>query len=408
MRRSLILPLLLTLLLAARTHGADQPHRIDLFEAGKGGYALYRIPTILVTPGSAILVACEARASAGGDWGRIDLLMRRSTDGGTTWSPPRKLAEAPTNAQKNPVAVEQKLGKGGGITMNNPVAIADPASGAVHVLYCVEYARCFYMRSDDDGQSFTEPVEITAAFQGFRRQYNWRVLATGPGHAIRVSTSGRLVVPVWLSTAAGGERGHGHRPSCVATIYSDDAGKSWHAGDIIADDPQPVVNPSEATVAEISGGRVVINVRHEGNADAPTAKDRATFRGVSVGRDGAREWSPLTLDRKLSEPVCMGSLLRVDFAPKPALLFCNPDNAENHRRRNLTVRLSEDDGKSWPVKRVIDPGVSGYSDLAATADGKTLYCFYERGSTTDERHNDIAALTLVRFDREWLTSGDAP
>src|SRR5687768_10372705 len=234
MRRPLILAVLLALL-PASAYAADGTHRTDLFEAGKGEYALYRIPTILVTPGGAILVMCEARSSAGGDWGKINLLMRRSSDGGATWDAPRKLVEPPANAQKNSVAIEQNLGKSGGITMNNPVAIADSASGAVHVLYCVEYARCFYMRSDDDGQSFTEPTEITGTFDAFKNRYAWRVLATGPGHAIRVSTSGRLVVPVWLSTAAGGKRGHGHRPSCVATIFSDDSGKTWHAGDIIAD-----------------------------------------------------------------------------------------------------------------------------------------------------------------------------
>jgi sialidase-1 len=388
------------------TRAAPQREQTDLWTASEGGYALYRIPVIVVAPGGSLLAFCEARSGVGGDWGKINILMRRSTDDGKSWDAPRRIVEPPADAEKSPVAIEQKLGKPGAITMNNPVAIADPAAGAVHLLYCVEYARCFYVRSEDDGKSFGKPVEITATFEAFRKDYPWRVLATGPGHAIRLAT-GRLVVPVWLSTAAGGARGHGHRPSCVATIYSDDAGRTWKAGDMVANDPNPL-NPSEASVAELSDGRVMINVRHEGVADAPATKDRPTWRGVSISPDGATKWSPVQLDRGLPEPVCMGSLLRVDADGKPRLLFSNPDNSKDHRRRNLTVRMSDDDGRTWPVKRVIDPGVSGYSDLAASADTKWIYCFYERGTTTDDRHNDIAALTVVRFNLDWLTAETTP
>jgi sialidase-1 len=377
----------------------DALARTDIWTAARDGYALYRIPVIVAAPRTGTILAfCEARATVGGDWDKIDVLMRRSTDGGKTWEPARKIAEPPGGIEKNPVAVEQKLGKPGLITVGNPIAIADASTGTIHVLYCVEYARCFYIRSDDDGQSFTKPVEITSAFEAFRTKYPWRVLATGPGHAIRLSTTGRLVVPVWLSK---GEGGHGHRPSCVATIYSDDAGTTWHAGEIIADHPNPV-NPSEATVVELGDGRVMINFRHEGTPDAPSMGDKATWRAVSVSRDGATAWEPFRLDRSLAEPICMGSLLRVGNS---SLLFANPDNSEDHRRRNLAIRLSNDDGRTWPAKRVIDPGVSGYSDLAASPDGKWVYCLYERGTTTDERHNNVAALTLVRMSREWLEGG---
>jgi sialidase-1 len=372
---------------------APAREQVDLWIAGQGGYALYRIPVMVAAPRTGTLLAfCEARLTSGGDWGKIDILMRRSTDGGKTWDDSRRVAEPPAGIEKNPVAIEQKLGKPGAITTGNPVVIADDATGAVHLLYCVEYARCFYTRSDDDGVTFGKPVEITSTFDTLKARYAWRVLATGPGHSIRL-TSGRLVVPVWLSK---GESGHGHRPSCVATIYSDDAGRTWHAGEIVADHPNPI-NPSEATVAELSDGRVMINFRHEGPADAPAKRDKPTWRAVSISRDGAGGWEPFHLDRSLPEPICMGGLLRLG---KSSLLFANPNNAEDHRRRNLTVRLSNDDGRTWPVKCVVEPGVSGYSDLACSPDGKWIYCLYERGTTTDERHNDVAALTFVRLSRD--------
>src|SRR5688500_16285986 len=162
---------LLVLPLTASLRAEPAADRVDVFKAGEGGYEQYRIPGLVVTPKGSLLAYCEARAKPLSDWGRIDLLYRRSTDGGRTWDAPRPLAKPPADAKKNPVAIERKVGNPDGITMNNPVAISDAAAGVVHVLYCVEYARCFYMRSTDDGVTFSEPVEITATFEKFRDRH---------------------------------------------------------------------------------------------------------------------------------------------------------------------------------------------------------------------------------------------
>ena len=222
----MIRALLSTIVIVAwvTTVRADDPVKTDLFTADTDGYAIYRIPGIVVTPKGSLLVYCEARKTRS-DWAAIDPLVRRSTDGGKTWEPARKLPVPDVKFEKNPAAVARKSGKPGTVTVNNIVMIPDAATGAVHCLYCVEYMRCFYTRSDDDGKSFAEPTEITATFDRFRPGYDWKVLATGPGHGVRLK-SGRLVVPVWLSR---GTEGNGHNPSCVATVYSDDAGRTWLA-----------------------------------------------------------------------------------------------------------------------------------------------------------------------------------
>jgi sialidase-1 len=238
------------------------------------------------------------------------------------------------------------------------------------------------MRSTDDGVTFSEPLEITPTFEKFRDRHPWRVIATGPGHGIKLRT-GRLVVPVWLSLGTGG---NGHGDSVVATVYSDDAGRTWHAGDIAADGSY-LRSPNETAVAELSDGRVMLNIRHGGVASDP-GPNGTTWRGVVTGPDGAAAWSRPRLDKSLPEPVCMGSLLSFTHAGKHRLLFVNPDNGADRKRRNVTVRVSDDDGGAWRVMRVIDPGTSGYADLAADADG-TVYCLYERG-------RNVEALTLVR------------
>jgi sialidase-1 len=360
----------------------EPPQKTDLFTAGEGRYALYRIPGMVHTANGTLLAYCEARKNAGSDWGAIDVWLRRSTDHGKTWEAARQIVEPPAGP-KNPVAVRQGLGRDGEVTVNNPVAIADRKAGVVHFLFCVEYARCYYMRSEDDGRTFSRPVEITRTFEKFRPEYAWQVLATGPGHGIQLRT-GRLVIPVWLSTGTGG---HAHRPSCVSTLYSDDGGRTWERGEIVVNHPT-LVNPSETAAAELTDGRVLLNIRHEGKEQR---------RAFSISPDGAREWSPVALDPALPDPVCMGSLARVPGGP---LLFSNPHNGESRERKNLTVKLSEDDGKTWPAAAVLEPGPSGYSDLAAARDG-TVYCFYERGAT-GTRATQPAALTLARFNLAWV------
>ncbi|MBA4063871.1 MAG: exo-alpha-sialidase [Isosphaera sp.] len=387
------------LLLALPTAAAAaDPDKVDLFEADKGGYKLYRIPGVVATAKGTVLAYCEARKSDRGDWGTIDILLRRSGDGGKTWSDPVKVADVPGPKEKNPVALAQKLADPKDVTYNNPVVIAD-RSGAVHLLFCLEYMRCFYARSDDDGKTWSPPAEITAAaFDPLKKTYDWKVLATGPGHGIQLK-SGRLLVPVWLSTGTGG---HAHRPSVVTTVYSDDGGRTWKPGEVAVPNTADWVNPNESAVAELPDGTVVLNTRSE---------SKANRRLVTRSPDGATRWSKPEFDDALVEPVCMAGFLAVP-GPKPVLLFSNPDNLEkagakappapgsNRDRKNVTVRVSDDGGKTWAAKRSVEAGFSGYSDLAALPDG-TVLMLYERGPADNPKAYS-GRLTLARFTVDWV------
>lgn len=365
---------------------AAEPVKTDLFVAGEGGYETYRIPGIIVTKKGTVLVYCEARKSAKGDWGAIDIVLRRSSDGGKTFDAMRKIVEPP-QVERNPVAARQNLGKQGGVTLNNPVMIADPG-GAVHFLYCVEYARCFYARSDDEGATFSAPVEITPAFEALRPQYDWKVLATGPGHGIHLR-NGRLIVPVWLSTGTGG---HAHRPSCVSTIFSDDSGKTWRAGEIVVHTSKDIPNPSETVAVELNDGRILLNIRSE------AARHR---RLVSVSKDGAGGWSAPVFDEGLYEPVCFGSIVRLDEQRIAFLNPAGPDAAKNENpkisRQNLTLRISNDEGKTWRMAILLQDGIAAYSDMAVLSDG-TLLAFYEAGGVNNQPYH-TAALRLARGKR---------
>jgi sialidase-1 len=361
-----------------------------LFEAHQDGIALYRIPGMVVATNGAVLVYCEARRNSSSDWADSEIWLRRSTNGGVSFDAPKKIAHFGERHKRTAIGLKKKAGSEDDQTVNNPVAIVDRQAGAVHFLYCVNYDRCYYMRSDDNGVTFSKPVDIRATFDAFRPEYDSKVIATGPGHGIQLK-NGRLLVPVWLST---GDKGHS--PSVTATIYSDDHGATWKRGEIALPSRPEWMNPNEAMAVELADGNVMLNVR------TSSLKNR---RVATISPDGATHWSAGKEDEQLLEPVCMASIARYSVEPKTRLLFSNPDTLEptakngdvpgtGRERKNLTVKLSYDEGKTWPVKRVLEPGRSAYSDLAVLPDG-TILCFYEGHGT----------LMLARFNLDWLTDG---
>lgn len=360
------------------------PEKIDVFPAGMNGINLYRIPGMVVTSKGTVLAYCEARKNGGSDWGEIEVHLRRSTDGGKTWEPSKKIAHETTRIEGNPT---KKSGGEKEQTVNNPVAIVDRDTGAIEFLYCVNYARCFSMRSTDEGKTWGKPVEITASFEPFRARYNWTVIATGPGHGIQLK-SGRLVVPIWLAYGKNGA----HAPSAAATIYSDDHGKTWKAGEIPLPNEGELGDPNETMITELSDGRVMLVNR---NVSKPNRKL------ITTSPDGATKWSKPFFHEQLWEPICMASIIA--YPSKPGMqIYSNPHTLARDsqgkeipvgrgKRENLSIKLSRDDGKTWPINKTLEAGPSAYSDLAILPDG-SLLCLYEGNKK----------IVCARFTLDWL------
>lgn len=358
---------------------------VKVFDAAQLGYITTRIPALVTTRQGTVLAFCEARRGMD-DWSAIDIFVNRSADGGLTWEGGELLLT------------------GGGRLASNATPIAD-RDGTVHFLFQRNYERAFYMRSEDDGVTWTEPQDITYAFEAFRPEYNWQVLAPGPGHSVQLG-SGRLLAPVWLcDPATPGVAPGDHRPSCVVTVYSDDGGETWERGEIVLDSAPAHLNPSETVAAELSDGRVMLNIRSE----SPQHR-----RLVTTSQDGIRGWSEPVFDDALYEPVCMASLIALPDpkdSDRQLLVFVNPDSRHEpgerlpaihfSARENLVAKLSYDEGVTWPVAKLIDPGMASYSDLAVTAD-RTMLCLYEAG-TLEGAMGKTTHLNLARFDLEWLT-----
>lgn len=327
-----------------------------VFISGTDGYHTYRIPAIIVTEKGTILAFCEGRKDEGSDAGDIDILLKRSFDNGKTLSKQQKIWDDSSN------------------TCGNPCPIVDRQTGSIHLLMTWnrgddkekeiinkvsnDTRRVFVSSSTDDGETWDKPREITSDV----KKSEWTWYATGPGAGIQIERgehTGRLVAPCDHIEAETKDY-YSH------IIYSDDHGKSWKLG---GSSPQPQVN--ECQVVEISQNRLMLNMR---NYDR-----RFHNRQTSLSADGGEGWYDQKFDLDLIEPICQASLRAASWnvdSTRKYLFFSNPADTSN--RINITIKISLDEGKSWPRSKVLHSGPSAYSDLAIIESEKVA-CLFEAG-----------------------------
>jgi sialidase-1 len=353
----------------------DTPETIDLWSAGTGRYHTYRIPALEITATGAVLAFCEGRRDGSGDSGQIDLLMRRSDDGGRTWGRSRVIVSEP------------------GMTCGNPAPVLDRQTGTIWLPFCKNRAdgdealirtglaprTVWVTRSDDDGESWAEPIEITADV----KRPGWTWYATGPCHGIQLQ-SGRLVVPCdfrSLDSVTGEQARYSH------VITSDDHGATWQVGGIVDSE-----GTNESVAVALTDGRVYLNCRDQA---------RRGRRIVAFSDDGGTTFGPARFDEALIEPACQGSAIAVpNWASCHAghVVFANPASAT---RDTLTVRLGSPDATTWTAGRVLEAGRAAYCDLAIVPEGTmgdaTVLCLFETGEATP-----YECLRLVRVPVAWL------
>jgi sialidase-1 len=327
-----------------------------LFESGTNGYNTFRIPAIIITTKGTLLAFAEARKKSSSDTGDIDLVMKRSDDKGKTWSELIIIWDDGENVCGNPAPVVDK--STGKIFLLSTWNLGTDREQDIIKGTGTDTRRIYLLESSDEGRNWSVPAEITESV----KMKNWTWYATGPCHGIQIEKGryrGRLIIPCDHIESVT-DRYFSH------VIYSDDKGATWKLG---GNTPQDQVN--ESTVAEISGGRLLLNMRNYDRSQKS--------RKISVSDDGGSTWSGIYSDPALVEPICQGSLLKVSSGKKrPArLLFLNP--ADTIARRNMTLRISYDEGMTWKGSRILHQGPSAYSDMAILSDGN-VGCLFEAGN----------------------------
>jgi sialidase-1 len=336
-----------------------------LFVSGTDEYHTYRIPALEVSNAGTILAFCEGRRHGGGDSGDIDILLKRSFDNGDSWGETQTVVHTGPDVD------------------GNPAPVVDKQTGTIWLVFCKNLAdghereivagnaprTVWVTHSDDDGATWAEPRELTDDV----KRPNWTWYATGPCHGIQLQ-NGRLVIP--CDHVVGNSRdyaafGHSH------IIYSDDHGESWHIGGIAQ------AGTNESVAVQTSDGRLYLNCRNY------LGEKR---RAYAWSDDNGDTFSDFGYHENLVEPICQASMVCYTD-DKNRVLFANPASTARER---LTIRISDDECRSWNDGKVLHPGPAAYSDLCITAD-KQICCLYECGEA-----RPYEMLTLARFDLEWL------
>lgn len=341
------------------------------FSAGQDGYDTFRIPAAVRTADGALVAFAEGRVGGAGDSGNIDVVRKRSGDGGCTWGPLDVVAA------------------GDGDTRGNPAPVVDPRTGHIVLLTCYNSGdvteaqimrgevtpeqgrRVFVQTSGDDGRTFSPPREITADV----KRPGWRWYATGPGHAVALTRgphAGRLVVPANHSAAppAGSpDTGQEAKYYGAHALYSDDGGQTWQLG-FVDESYDGVVNANESSAAQLPDGRLYFSARDQNGGSVGNRLD-------SYSSDGGRTLDrPYAVQATLDDvPVVQGSVLQATGHGAP-LLFSGPSVPT--ARAAMAIFRSADEGATFSRAVTLSDLPAAYSDLVQP-DAGTVGLLYETG-----------------------------
>ncbi|WP_395738836.1 exo-alpha-sialidase [Prosthecobacter sp.] len=381
-------------------HAAAEPlfETTPLFAFTPKNKPNYRIPSIIQAPNGDVLVICERRNDGPGDIGNHDIVMKRSTDKGRTWSGEITLLD-----DENRVCTDLTVG-------------LDRQTKKLWLFFLKDKKQYAYLTSTDNGLNWQGPVVIHEqvikpewqALQGkdedeeprgnpkshaVQWEKGWvQRYGCGPGNAMIQLKSGRLLVPGRHRE----DTGNGRLRSFAHCFFSDDHGATWKLGGTIG------IHTSECQFVELNNGDVRVISRNESSEDSPDNLRHLT----AISKDGGVTWGGLHRLEELITPRCHGAVERYDAN---TLLFSSPASPFRQKehpygRYNLTIRLSRDEGETWSAGRTIWPHPGSYSDIVVL-DDKTIGFIYERADKGSTHYWD--ELHFARFNLEWITNGKA-
>lgn len=350
--------------------------RTLLYQPGDYNSTNYRIPAVITAKDGSIVAMTDKRKYNEGDLPQdIDIICNRSTDGGRTWSEPYTVAQgtgynhgfgdcalAWSNDENGLIA-----GFVGGVGLWN----STPSNPQ----------RSYISRSYDNGQTWTEPEDITNFIFGSNcivpEHRSWRASFFGSGNGLRTSTGRIIFVAAIRETTAQSLNNY--------AVYSDDNGQTWHVSG------RASVAGDEAKVTELADGRILMSIRHNGN------------RWYNISEDGGETWQPSTSTwYDITAPACNGDLIRYTSVnqgqDKNRLLHSVPYGSE---RTDVSVYVSYDEGTTWPVRKCVVPYSSAYSSLCILPDG-TIGLYVEESYVGASGYSTV----FYNFSLEWLTDGN--
>ena len=347
----------------------DTVFRTEIYHPGDYDSKNYRIPAIITAKDGSLVIATDKRKNNEGDLPEdIDILINRSTDGGRTWSEPIVLAQG--------TGFEQGFGDCALVQTNDEGSLMAAFVGGKGLWASTpeNSNRSYIARSYDNGLTWTEPEDVTALIFGAgcadSLRQTWRASFFGSGNGLLTSTGRIMFVTAIRETEAWQLNNY--------VFYSDDNGQTWNLSQ------RASVGGDEAKVVELSDGRILMSIRHEGN------------RWYNISEDGGETWqTEVSVWNDIKAPACNGDIIRYQFGDENCLLHSVPFGDS---RDSVSVFVSRDEGLTWTESRCVVPNYSAYSSLCVLPDGTI-------GMYVEEKQTDSLGYTMVfyNFGLDWLT-----
>ncbi|WP_341225336.1 sialidase family protein [uncultured Arcticibacterium sp.] len=331
------------------------PQFKDLFTANiPAGVTCYRIPSLITAKNGDLIAAIDERVPSCGDLkysNDINIVMRRSTDNGDTWSEIKTIVDYPL-----------------GQSASDPSMILDKTTGAIFLFFnfmdLADEKDIYYLKvtkSTDNGKTWSLPIDITSQVSKPEWRNDFKFITSGRGIQTQ---SGKL-----LHTIVNLEKG-------LHVFGSDDHGINWYLIET------PILSSDESKIVELADGSLMINSR----------VNKAGMRYIHTSKDEGATWYTKP-DSSLIDPGCNASLIRyLSKDGQNILLFSNANSSKE--RQNLSIKLSYDEGKSWTKGKTIYSGSSAYSSMTVLANGD-IGLFFEK--------DDYQKNAFVRLKLDWLT-----
>lgn len=350
----------------------DEPTVSTVFSPGDEDSKYYRIPAIVTAPNGSLVTATDKRKVTLTDLPNpIDVVVKTSHDGGLTWGPTKLIAgNNPKGYGDASLVVDKETG--------NILCLFNGDNGFFQST-SNNPQRNYVSISKDNGETWSEPRDITPMLYGFecehpeRKTWDGMFLSSGASLQLR---SGRLMV-------VGNVRKHGVSGIFNYVVYSDDHGETWDIG----------ISPAtsggdESKVVERNNGDVMMSIRHK------------PYRFAAISHNKGLTFDPQVDRKDMVDPACNGDIIRYtstkDGYDKDRILFVNDHHPS--QRKNLSIKISYDEGETWSFSKVIHSGDSWYSSAAITPDGKVAV-YYERAEK-GVSYMDCMVITL-----EWISDG---
>lgn len=351
--------------------------RVLVMAPGDYGSAYYRIPGIITAKDGSLVAVTDARKYSQGDLpGDIDVTVRRSTDGGATWSEPVIIAKG--------TGTKQGYGDAALVQTNEPNGLLCIFAGANGLWDSTpnDPIRTYYSKSSDNGVTWSDPVDITDQIYGAGcsdpTRAAWRASFCASGRGL-LTRDGRIMFVAAIRYSASNTTLYNH------VVYSDDNGATWHVSE------SAMTGGDESKVVELNDGTILMSIRRQGGGP----------RYFNTSSDNGETWGTHSEWPELVEQGCNGDIVRytstLDGYDKDRILHTIVNDQST--RQNVTMFLSYDEGKTWGVKKSICPTGSAYSSVTILEDG-TIGVYIEENYNTSDY-----STYFLNFTLDWLTDG---